>query len=255
MLHSIWPRTGAAAVLLVVLAFACRGGGEGGPADASAALRVDSALSTDSVPIYFEVHGSGDTALVFVHGWGIDGSFWEKQIPAFSDSYTVVTLDLAGHGRSGKNRAAWTPHAYGADVVAVLDAAGIAHAFLVGHSMGGVIIAEAARLAPDRVIALIGADTYQDFRERWTPDQAEQFLAPFRRNYDSTVAWFASVMLPENVDTAIAYRIIRSFQADDPAVGLATLGNLLVYDALPVLREAGKPIRAVSSDSYPTNLA
>jgi pimeloyl-ACP methyl ester carboxylesterase len=41
------------------------------------------------------VRGAGDTALVFVHGWCCDRSFWHRQVDAFSGDHRVVTIDLA----------------------------------------------------------------------------------------------------------------------------------------------------------------
>ena len=65
----------------------------------------DVATSPDGIPIAFEVDGSGDHALVFVHGWSCDRSYWAKQLPAFETRYRVVAMDLAGHGESGSGRA------------------------------------------------------------------------------------------------------------------------------------------------------
>ena len=56
------------------------------PRDGIATVHADSAYGADSVPIYYEVHGQGDTALVLVHGWGIHGGFWEHQVEAFEDA-------------------------------------------------------------------------------------------------------------------------------------------------------------------------
>lgn len=55
-------------------------------------------ISPDSVQIYYQVEGTGKPALVFVHGWGLDGTYWSDQVKQFSSQYKVVTVDLAGHG-------------------------------------------------------------------------------------------------------------------------------------------------------------
>jgi pimeloyl-ACP methyl ester carboxylesterase len=66
----------------------------------------DLAISADGVPIHYEVHGTGLPALVFVHGWTCDRSYWGRQIGHFARKYQVVAVDLAGHGESGLDRKA-----------------------------------------------------------------------------------------------------------------------------------------------------
>jgi pimeloyl-ACP methyl ester carboxylesterase len=121
--------------------------------------------SSDGVPIGYEVHGSGTPALVFVHGWSCDRSYWRGQVDAFAARHRVVTVDLAGHGASGAGRSAWTMPAFGEDVVAVvaelgLDDLVLDDLVLVGHSMGGDVIVETALRLPGQVLGLVWVDTY-----------------------------------------------------------------------------------------------
>ena len=94
------------------------------------------AISVDGVPIHYDVQGNGATALVFVHGWCCDRHYWDRQVSHFPH-YTVATLDLAGHGESGRDRTRWTMPAFGQDVVAVVEQLGLEQVVLIGHSMGG----------------------------------------------------------------------------------------------------------------------
>src|SRR3954451_743382 len=98
------------------------------------------AWSADDIPLHYEVHGGGAPALVFVHGWSCDTTYWRGQIGYFADRYQVVTVDLAGHGSSGLGRRAWTMPAFGADVAAVMATLGFPEMVLIGHSMGGDVI-------------------------------------------------------------------------------------------------------------------
>ncbi len=79
------------------------------------------AASKDGVPISFEVHGSGEPTLVFVHGWSCDSRYWREQVPALSPKHRVVVLDLAGHGHSGAGRKRYTTAAFGAIVLPGAD--------------------------------------------------------------------------------------------------------------------------------------
>src|SRR5271170_1725230 len=88
---------------------------------AADAVQIRSVASSDGVRIVYDVRGRGDTTLVFVHCWACNRFFWRDQVDAFSARYRVVTLDLAGHGESGKNRQHWSTLGLANDVRAVAD--------------------------------------------------------------------------------------------------------------------------------------
>lgn len=108
----------------------------------------------------FEAAGSGSPAIVFVHGWSCNRTYWRSQVATFAETNRVVAVDLAGHGESGAGRPDWTMRAFGDDVAAIMDAEELRDAVLVGHSMGGDVIVEAALAVPDRVRALVWVDDY-----------------------------------------------------------------------------------------------
>ena len=95
----------------------------------------DHVLSSDGTPIYYEVQGDGEPALVFIHGFCSERSYWSKQLCKFAQQYKVVAVDLAGHGESGLDRKTWTISAFGEDVVAVVEKLGLDKVVLIGHSM------------------------------------------------------------------------------------------------------------------------
>ena len=96
--------------------------------------------------------------VVFVHGALNDHSVWTLLARWFAHhGHGVLAVDLPGHGRSGGAPPASVEAA--ADwLLALLDAAGVARAALVGHSMGSLIALEAAARAPQRAtrLAMIG---------------------------------------------------------------------------------------------------
>ena len=118
--------------------------------------------SKDGTPISYEIYGLGEPSLVFVHGWSCDARYWRAQLSHFSKNHRVVVLDLAGHGHSGLTRMRYTMKAFGEDVQAVTEATNSQKVILIGHSMGGLVSLEAARLLPQRVIGVIGIDTISD---------------------------------------------------------------------------------------------
>lgn len=98
-------------------------------------------------------------AVVFIHGAQHDHSVWILQSRYLAHhGRAVLALDLPGHGRS-EGPPLESVEALAQWVVAVLDAAGLPKAALVGHSMGSLIALEAAGANPERVsrIALVGS--------------------------------------------------------------------------------------------------
>jgi pimeloyl-ACP methyl ester carboxylesterase len=101
--------------------------------------------------------GEGDDAVIFIHGLGARADRWRRNLPAFADAgYRCYAIDLPGHGFAVKG--ASVPHDVPglADfLIAFLDAMGIAHATLVGTSLGGHVAATVACRDPSRVRALV----------------------------------------------------------------------------------------------------
>ncbi len=127
-------------------------------AGAATAARA-AAASVDGIPLHWTSAGASTQTLVLVHGWTCDDSSWSGQVPALTSKYRVVTLDLPGHGKSGKIDAArFSMDLFARAVEAVRAEAGAERIVLVGHSMGTPVIREYAKLYPQRVAALVVVD-------------------------------------------------------------------------------------------------
>ena len=97
--------------------------------------------------------------VVFVHGFGASLYSWRKTLPAVvAAGYRAIAFDNRGFGFSGKPAGGYDNAAYARLLVALLDSLGISSAVLVGHSMGGAIVAEVALALPDRVRGLVLID-------------------------------------------------------------------------------------------------
>jgi pimeloyl-ACP methyl ester carboxylesterase len=219
-----------------------------------AAAKGLTALSPDSVSLSYTVQGAGEPAIVFVHCWCCDKSYWKEQVPYFEKKYKVVTVDLGGHGDSGLGREDWTVQSFAADVAAVVKALKLERVILVGHSMGGPVSLEAARLIPGRVIGIIGVDTFQDFGEKVPEEQQKQWLSAFEANFPAVTNQFVRSMFPAGADTALVARIAADMASAPAAVGVGAMKNMLRYDPAPAVRETGVPIRAINADKWPTNV-
>jgi len=212
------------------------------------------AESPDGVEIRYEVSGSGSPPIVFVHGWSCDRTYWKEQIAHFSESHRVVAIDLGGHGESGLGREDWTIEAFGADVRAVLEALDVRGAVFVGHSMGGPVIVEAAKLAPERVAALVPVDHFQDVEHRVSPPELDAFLTPFRVEFSTAVDEFVRGMFPARADPKLIDRIARDMAAAPPEVAISALESVFRYDEAAGLASVRRPMRLLNADKWPTDL-
>ena len=186
------------------------------------------AKSADDVKIHYTNYGNAGRALVFVHGWSCDESYWDRQVEEFEDDYRVVTIDLAGHGESGTQREDWTIEAYGRDVAAVVNHLDLSEVILIGHSMGGPVCIEAARNLPQKTVALIGVDTYQDVTRKLTEQQADMFIAPFRQNFALQVKNFVKFMFPEDSDTVLSAWVADDMAEADPLIAVRSMKSLFL---------------------------
>jgi len=104
---------------------------------ANSNLSVDSVITEDGTRIHFKDWGSGP-AVVFSHGWPLQGDAWEDQmIFLASKGYRVIAHDRRGHGLSSQPWNGNDMDTYADDLATLLNALDIQEATLVGHSTGG----------------------------------------------------------------------------------------------------------------------
>lgn len=213
--------------------------------------------SADGIPIAFEVTGSGEPALVFIHGWSCDGRYWRGQVAPFARKHQVVVIDLAGHGHSGLGRDRYSMAAFGEDVRTVVDAVGAGQVILVGHSMGGPVSVAAARVMPERVMGIVGVDTFQDVDGAVSQEEFDAMVAPMRADFRQGAAAFVSQMLIDKTDRALRDWIVADMSAAPPEVAVSAMEEMLTdtlsgrarsaFDGLEI------PIVAINADLWPTN--
>ena len=208
------------------------------------------ALSEDGCPIHFKAYGQGDISLVFVHDWCMDQSYWERQIPSFKVYYEVVTLDLSGHGLSGKNCKNLTIGAFGRDVKAVVEKLDLDNVILIGHGMGGPVVLEAAKAMPGRVVGLVGVETFSDsYMERLSQEQIDTFISSFKPDFFEGARQYAlQNFFRSKTDEKLKRKVVMDMANIIPDVGLTTLEELLKYDGTAGLPGLKIPIRSINAD-------
>lgn len=114
-------------------------------------------FNSSAVPIHYTIEGEGEP-VVLLHGFAVNADLnWriEGVNKALAEDFLVISMDLRGHGLSGKP---YDSTEYGVqmaeDVVRLLDHLQIEEAHVVGYSLGGFIALKLAAMHPERVVTV-----------------------------------------------------------------------------------------------------
>ena len=135
-------------------------------------------------------------------------------------------------------------------MAAVVEKLGLRRAVLVGHSMGGDVIAEAARALPGRVDGLVWVDAYKQLGTFRTPEQVQTMVSSFRADFVKTTRVFVRLMFARGADPALVERVVAGMSAAPPAIALAAMEAAISYDReMPeALRALALPVVAINPD-------
>jgi|SRR5688572_28222183 len=207
------------------------------------------AIAPDGVHVQYRVYGSGEPALVLIHGWSCDSNYWREQVPVLKQKYTIVTVDLAGHGGTDGNRTDWSIARFGQDVATAVAAVPNQQLILVGHSMGGPVAIEAARLLKGRTLGIIGVDTFNTVgAPAPTKAQVDAILKPFETDFIGTTRRLVSdhLFAPDG-DRKLADKVSYDMSLAPARVALPAMRALFEYDFAAPLKDLSVPIVGIFS--------
>ncbi len=202
--------------------------------------------------IAFQRRGSGPP-LLLLHGAVCDGRVWRRELEALSDAFTVVAWDAPGCGASSDPPAAFRMPDYGACVAGFVDALGLDHVHVLGHSWGSALAVELFRQRPACVRSLILVGAYAGWAGSLAPAEIErrlQFALQFdpgsERGFDpATMTGLFSDVMPG--DRAAELRQIMS---EIRPAGTATMAHALAEaDLRDVLPHIDVPVLLLYGDA------
>ena len=208
----------------------------------------------------YTLTGQGDTTLVLIHGWNITQDYWSHQVAAFSDDYTVLTMNLVTEALIQDSNRDWTIDNFAQDITTIIQQENLTNLILVGHSMGGEIALTVRELLPDKTVAIIGVDSFKDAGFILTDkveNHVDSFMVQFAEDYAGNVEQMVTVGLFEpNTKHRQAYeRVLHDYQTADPTVAMAIYRNLFpAYVATKEkIAQLPFPLRMIVSDYSPLN--
>jgi pimeloyl-ACP methyl ester carboxylesterase len=194
--------------------------------------------------VHYRVSGKGVEAMIFVHGWTCDWSFWQGQMGAFP-RVRVIALDLPGHGRSDKPQVDYTMEYFARSIEAVMRDAGVKRAVLVGHSMGTPVIRQFYRLYPEKTLGLVIVDGA--LRLMLPKEQMGQFIGRLRSDYPSNAPQMVDGMLTPIGDAKLKGEIRKAMLSTPAHVSISAMEGMAdekVYEKdaikIPVLAVLAK---------------
>lgn len=126
-------------------------------------------ISDPATTLAYDRAGHSGPRVLLVQGTGCVGEGWRPQIDDLGRDHQVVWFDNRGIGESTPNSGPITAQELGRDCLRLLDHLGWQRAHLVGHSLGGILVQEAARAAPARVQSLSLLSTLRRGRDAAVP--------------------------------------------------------------------------------------
>ncbi len=212
-------------------------------------------MSDDMVHLEYRVLGHGEPAVILIHGWCGNADYWHAQFDALKARYTVVAVDLAGHGASGANRTDWSIGNYAGDLASIARQLPGSRIVLVGHSMGATVaLAAAPRIGP-RVIGIIAVDALRSVGlPPLSAGEIAAKVAPFRSDFvGATRALVTDKLFEKGADPLLVQKVAYDMSLRSPAVAVPTLEKLLGLDLAPLLANVRVPVYAINSDLAPTD--
>jgi pimeloyl-ACP methyl ester carboxylesterase len=211
----------------------------------------------DGARVHYESYGKGREAIVFIHGWTCDLTFWRGQAPVY-EKHRALLVDLPGHGESDKPDVSYTQERFARAIEAVMKKAGVDRAILVGHSMGGPVALTFLRLFPAKTKAIVFVDSYIPQAPRDDAERAAMNarMAPFLKsfhepNYRETTGKMVESMFSDKTTPAMREEIRAKMSATPQHVVASAMEGMFAMEPLKQGESYNVPAMAIVASVRP----
>jgi pimeloyl-ACP methyl ester carboxylesterase len=198
--------------------------------------------SADGLRIAFESEGIGSTAVIFIHGAFEDRSYFASQVNHMAQGRRVVALDLRGHGESD-TPADVSVEAFAADVIGAAEESGVESAYIIGHSMGGVVALLVAEQRPELVSGIGMLDGTILFPEAVRRQGLENLVPALETDHwlEALRGYFGRTFDP-NDPPEVAARVMSDLALTNPKFARSLFTSLFATDFSNQLKNVRCPL-------------
>ncbi|MDO0929640.1 alpha/beta hydrolase [Streptomyces sp. TG1A-8] len=213
---------------------------------------------TNDTTIRYTISGPATgPVLAFIHGWGCNRTDFDEIAGFLPADYRILAIDLAEHGESRSTRDVWTMEEFAHDVKAVLEAESVDNCVVVGHSLGGAVAVEVARILPDVVSHVVALDSLHYLA--LFPAQDEQtvnaVVQAFNDDFATAVRGLVEGGSLEDTDPALKDAYFEKMVAVRQPAGVRAIEGLVRWDMDAALNEVKQPITVFAVRSILTQEA
>jgi 3-oxoadipate enol-lactonase len=214
-------------------------------------------LEINGVRLYYQRSGRGEP-LLLLHGLGSSVLDWERQVDVFSTGFEVITLDLRGHGRSGKPPGPYSLALFAADVNELVQTLRLGPVHVLGLSMGGMVAFQWALDYPQSARSLIIVNSGPElvprgWRERWQFTKRRWIVRMLGMRRMGKV--LAEQLLPEPDQETLRAAFVERWAANEPRAYLQSLRAIVGWSVAGRISQLQIPCLIISGDADYTPVA
>lgn len=161
--------------------------------------------------IHYRIKGTGP-ALVLLHGFMESSEMWHPFLPSLVKDFSVVMIDLPGHGKSYNLGSTHSMHTMAETVKSVLDKERISKCTLTGHSMGGYVGLAFAKLYPETLNGLVLLHSHPDEDSEEARKNRDRTIDIIKNNKTDFISKFISSLYFEENRNRLTHKIEKQIQ-------------------------------------------
>jgi sigma-B regulation protein RsbQ len=173
---------------------------------------------------------NGDITLLFLHGAFINKEYWNDQIYHFSIKYRVVTIDLAGHGKSSHKRTQLTIQNFGKDIREFIEALSLKNIIIIGHSFGSDVMLETVTQNSSQIVGLIEVDHMKNIGVELPKETVQFLMQNLIADFIVTSEQIArQALITDKTNALLVERLLNDYKAMNKDIGIPLLENGFHY--------------------------
>ena len=208
-------------------------------------------MHINSINLYYEITGQGEP-LFLIHGLGSSCRDWEKQLPAFSKHYQVITFDLRGHGQTQKPPGPYSMSLFAKDAAELIKALGISPVHVVGISLGGMITFQLAVDHPELAKSLVIVNAGSEVVARTLKDHWQvffRFAIVYLLGMRKMGAVLSKRLFPKEEQASLRELFVERWAENDKRAYLETLRAIVGWSVTDQVHKINLPTMVLTTNN------